>query len=225
MCSAALTAPCKARHVNDEERAMVEAVYQGWASREQPMNEVPATVVLDRVIGLGTNYVVFVSTLSVFSTGIGFFTEVRGRGGAANEGLPVTTLFDGLLGTAPPDQAMLLGVEFADGRRAVRTPRGVDVSPGNADDVRLMPSAGRGSTNSVSAWWYLSPLPPSGDLTIQCAWPALGIPETRTLVPDADLIAASRRVHKLWEPARFFSPHPPSAPEALPPTSWFSGEQ
>lgn len=208
--------------MDEAERAAVEAAFEGWAARAEPTNEVPATLVLDRVIAAGENFVVFVSTLSVFSTGIGFFTEVRGRGDPSDEGLPVTSLFDALFGSAPEEQRFLLGVEYADGRRGLRTPRGLDVGPGESDDIRLISSAGRGSSNNASAWWFLSPPPPPGDLHIYCAWPALGIPETCTVVAGDDLRSAKQRVQHLWAAPRYFTPHPSTPPASLPTAGWFA---
>jgi hypothetical protein len=208
--------------MDEAEKARVEAAFEGWAARAQPINEVPATLVLDRVIAAGENFIVFVSTLSVFSTGIGFFTEVRGQGGPSGEGLPVTTLSDALFGSAPEEQRMLLGVEYADGRRGVRTPRGEDVGPGEGDDIRLISEAGRGFTNNASAWWFLSPPPPPGDLHLYCAWPALGIPETCTVIGGDDLEAAKQRVQRLWSAPQFFTPNPSTSPVSLPGSGWFA---
>ncbi len=161
---------------------------------------------------------VFISSLSVYSNGISFTTEARGRGGPGSEDRPVT-LSDGLSGNVPPRDRMLLGVELADGRRCVSTPRGHQADP--ADEPLLLPTGGGGSNGEATAEWYLSPLPPPGDLRLHCAWPSAGIPETTTIISADVLSEAARRVRQLWPTPRVFDQQPDCAPVVLPPDGWF----
>jgi hypothetical protein len=163
--------------------------------------------------------VVFISSLSVYSNGISFTTEARGRGGPGSEDRPVS-LIDGLLGTVPVRDRMLLGVEFADGRRCISTPRGQGANP--ADEPLLLSTGGSGSNGVGSAEWFLSPFPPPGDLRLYCAWPSAGIPETTTVISAAELLQAVGRVQELWPPSRVFDQQPNPTPVVLPPDVWFT---
>ena len=72
--------------------------------------------------------------------------------------------------------------------------------------------------------YWLTPLPPPGDLVVVCAWPARGLVETQTVIA-ADLIAAGAdRIVELWpwEPPADHEPPPPSRGPDLPAGSWFA---
>ena len=54
-----------------------------------------------------------------------------------------------------------------------------------------------GPETRENAHW-LTPLPPPGDLTVLFCWPYRGMPETRLVIPAADLARAAARVVELW---------------------------
>lgn len=205
---------------SDTDDTAAEAVFAAWQRHRQPRNEIPATVPLDAAIGTSHGLVVFITSLSVYSNGIAFTTEARARGGPGSEDRPVW-LVDGLTGTVPPHDRMLLGVEFADGRRCLATPRGQEANP--ADEPLVLTSGSEGGSGDASAHWFLSPFPPPGDLRFHCAWPAAGIPETTTVVPADRLHDAAGRVQQLWPQSRLTDQQPDPAPVALPPDGWFIG--
>ena len=120
----------------------------------------------------------------------------------------------------PLQDRMLLGVEFADGRRCVGLRRGEKADP--ADEPLLLPTGGGGSNAGGSAEWFLSPSPPPGDLNLYCAWPVAGIPETTTIISAEDLLRAARRVQQLWSPSRVSDQQPAPSPVPLAPDGWFA---
>ena len=204
--------------VSESEDAAAEQALEAWRRHHRPANEIPASVRVDAAIGSSAGLVVFISSLSVYSNGISFTTEARGRGGPGSKDRPVS-LVDGLLGTVPSRDRMLLGVELADGRRCTSTPRGHEANP--ADEPLLLSTGGGGGNGVGSAEWFLSPLPPPGDLRLRCAWPSAGIPETTTIISADELLRAARGVRQLWPPSRVFDQQPDPTPVVLPPDGWF----
>lgn len=173
--------------------------------------------------------IVFISSLSVYTNGISFATEARGRGGPGSDDRRVS-LLEGMLGEAfdptdpgarrPVQDRMLLGVELADGRRCVSTPRGQEPNP--VDEPLLLTTGGSETLGVGSAEWFLSPFPPPGDVRLFCAWPSAGIPETTTIISADDLLEAARRVRPLWPPQPVFDRQPDPSPVALAPDGWFA---
>lgn len=79
----------------------------------------------------------------------------------------------------PDDEALRLGVEFADGRKVVNTGPSPDYAESVPEGLSLRPLG-------------------FGPVTFACEWEAFGITEERA-VTDADLIlAAARRSVVLW---------------------------
>lgn len=204
---------------SESEDAAANAVFDAWRRRHRPVNEIPATVPLDVEIGATDSVVVFVSSLALYSNGIEFTVEARGRGGPGSDDRPVA-LVEGLMGTVPLEHRVLLGVEFADGRRCLSTPRGQEADP--EAELLLLPSGGHGGNGVASAEWFLSPLPPPGDLTLYCAWPSAGIVETTTIIAADPLADAAPRVRQLWPPSRIYDQQPDPTPVTLAADGWFT---
>ena len=182
-----------------------------------PDNEVPAVLALERVIGASAGVVFFLAGMRVYSNGIEFDLEARLRPGASiGEADGIYALlpdFHGPHGT--PADRLLLGVEFADGRRAS--------SIGVADSgIGLRSNGSSGGGRSAHATYFLSPLPPPGDVRIVCALPGAGIDETVTVIDGAAILEAAGRVRELWpwEPERH-EPRRPVRP-VVPAGGWFT---
>lgn len=193
-----------------------------WRRRQVPDNEVPGCVAFEAVLASNADMVVFVSGLTVFRHGIEFTVEIRlrpGRERGENEGRLVGDLHS-------PDSggnSLLLGVEFADGRRCSNawSRRHTMRSPLAEDQPQLWPGGGGGSSRSASASWFLSPLPPPEGFRIVCAWPARNLPETITEVAGAPVQEAALRVRELWPWQPEVHEQEPTPP-VLPPDGWFA---
>jgi hypothetical protein len=68
------------------------------------------------------------------------------------------------------------------------------------------------------------PLPDAGPVTVVCAWPGEGLPESRVEL-DGDLLAGARaRVQVLWEPVPepAYEPEPEAEPDDDGLPEWFA---
>ena len=187
----------------------------------RPDNEVPGSVALDATLASSSDLAVFVSGMRAFRNGVEFAVEVRARNSATDPDR--VNLGDGVLGEERGDDRLLLGVEFADGRWCTNV-GGYDF---DADDTadRLQLWADEGSADARTAYesYFLSPLPPPGDLRIVCGWPRRSLPETVTTVPAETILEGSRRARELWpwEP-EVSSPEEPMSVPDLSGTEWFA---
>lgn len=196
------------------------------ARSERPDNEIGWVLPISVVVARTDDVAVAVTAVTAFSTGVAFTVVVRLRvalpGVRPGEVLNLVNPFHPGGVDVPPDGRLLVGVEYADGRRAVVHDR--RTGPTATDDLRpvLWPASGRGDDLNVEYGYFLSPLPPDGPVTFVCSWPAFGIPEATSVVEHADLTTAAARSTTLWPrqpPVQ--GPPPPAAPEA-PPSGWFA---
>ena len=109
-----------------------------------------------------------------------------------------------------PEQALRLGVLYADGRR---TATNSGHSPcADADDEHLILQQNGGGGNQL-AWdqvFWVHPLPPEGPVTLVTSWLEHGAPETRAELDGNAIREAARRAVVLW----------PDEPDAEPAGSW-----
>lgn len=94
-------------------------------------------------------------------------------------------------------QGLLVGVELADGRRAVADGVPALAQPGGLPQVQLVSAGGGGGDRAWSATYWLSPLP-VGDLTLVTAGLPLGLPETRRVIAGPNLARAADAAVELW---------------------------
>jgi hypothetical protein len=101
-----------------------------------------------------------------------------------------------------PDDLLRFGVQFADGRKATNlTSRLHGLDPDEAPDngpVLSVRSGGGGGGSWKQGYW-LWPLPPAGELSFVCEWPAHGITETRVAIDATPVIAAAEQAVVLWD--------------------------
>lgn len=200
-----------------------------WQRRiSAPENEIPAGVGLAVMLGRADDAAVGITQVEAFSTGFRFTLAVRLR--RARPGLVPGGLFM-LVGShhhpgreVALEERLLLGVEYSDGRRASTVEDMRTLGPGAVSDdeqLVLVQHGGGGGELSVDQAFWVSPLPPEGPVTFVMAWPAFGMPESRTVVDGAIIRAAAGRSQLLWPP------QPPMDPPALPPpprpsSGWFA---
>jgi hypothetical protein len=181
-----------------------------------PDNEVPVTVPLDRMLAATGDVAVYVAAMSVYSNGAAFTVEVRVRPRARIDALD--DVWESVHGHARGADRLLLGVEFADGRRCSN----LEGPFGSVGGVSLSPGGSSGSPRSASADWYLAPLPPPGELRLYCAWPGAGIEETVTVLDAGPILEAAGRVRELWPWESPVHDGRPVAKPEVPAAGWFA---
>jgi hypothetical protein len=119
---------------------------------------------------------------------------------------------------------VLLGLEYPNGHRASTLQDMQMPGPGavaGGQQLVLVQQGGGGGEQSVDQTYWVSPLPPEGPVTFVLAWPAFGIPESRTVLDSAAIRAAADRSQLLWPPQPAIEPpEPPSPPR--PSSRWFA---
>lgn len=119
-------------------------------------------------------------------------------------------------------QQLLLGVEYADGRATTSLPRDRRSVPAGTDAPVLLPAGGGGGQRSYDQGLWLSPLPASGRLRVVCAWAAVGIAETHSILDGTAIATAGSRAEVLWPRGTDgdLPPRPAEPPSPL--TRWFA---
>jgi hypothetical protein len=186
-----------------------------------PDNEIPVAVPLNVLLARTDDVAVALLGLQAYSTGLTADLAVRVRNGLHGRGLSELVFDHGPIMAG----RLLLGVQFADGRRASNVPNpgaAPDPWPRSENDVVFHPGGGGGSDRSVDQSWWLSPLPPEGPLTFVISCGALGIPETSTVVDTGPIRRAASDVVTLWPWTRpDYGDRPPPPPD-VPEGSWFA---
>lgn len=117
----------------------------------------------------------------------------------------------------PRGGRFLIGVEFADGRRASTVPGA------SSEGVLFHSGGGGGGDAAIDQSWWLSPLPPEGPVRLVVRCPELGIEEMEVRLDGTALRRAADDVVTLWP---WESPDPgpvePPPPPDLPADSWFA---
>jgi hypothetical protein len=175
---------------------------------QPPDNELPVGVPVAALLARTDDVAVALVGAQVYSSGVSLDVVVSAR--SVTEDLH-EHVFGGRRG-----RGLLLGVEFADGRRGTLH--------GDAGDVLLTSRGGGGGGRSVQQGFWLHPVPPAGPLSVVVLAPGLGLAETRTELDGTLLAAAVDDVVELW-------PWVPEEAEPgqvepdldLPEGSWFRG--
>lgn len=202
---------------------------QQWIRRTSaPDNEFPAGVGVTVLLGRTGDAAVGITQIEAFSTGFRFNLAVRLRRARPEHvrgGLYMLVSSHVRPGVQLPlEDRLLLGLQYADGRRASTLQDTYkfhrDAAP---DDEQLVMAqqGGGGGDLSVDQSYWVSPLPPEGPVTIVLAWPAFGMPESRTVLDGAAIRAAAERSQLLWPPQPVSEPPEPPPPPA-PSSGWFA---
>jgi hypothetical protein len=100
-----------------------------------------------------------------------------------------------------PDEFLRLGVAYGDGRAATNLPweDADDEDDENPDRLAWRMRGGSGSPTVTTTSVEIAPGPGVGPVTLVCEWPALGVPESRAVVPH-DVIDRARLLSISVEP-------------------------
>ena len=203
-----------------EERPDRRTVFREQTRWAPPENEIPGAVAVNAVLGRSESLAVALVNAQVYSVGIAFSMFVSWRGSDDSISEELFGHHHSRSGRPPSGDALLFGVQFADGQSATNLARG---RPPRDAGPSLTQRGGSGGAHRCLISYWLTPLPDDG-LTLICAWPGRGIDETHTVIRGADIQAARAAAVELWpwepDPEPEQLPEPP--PIELPPGSWFA---
>lgn len=192
---------------------------QAWHRKiDPPDNELPGTIPFHAVLAKTDDLAVALAGADAYSTGISIEIAIRLRRADQSPYGFHADPYD------PGGTGLLVGVAYPDGRTAsnVSNPHFPDpIALGDAPILLAHGGGGGGRTFQMDYW--LTPMPPPGELTIIVAWPARNIAESRTVIP-AGAIAQGLSAHiELWpwQPPEESEPSPPPKP-VLPKGGWFA---
>ena len=188
-----------------------------------PENELPGAIPFRAVVGRTDEFVVAIVGADAYSTGISISIAIRLRHSDRSEPGLAHELF-GRRHRGAGGGELLVGVGYPDGRTATNMSAAFPDPLAAVDHPTLTQGGGGGGGRSFSTDYWLSPLPPPGDLTIVVAWPAHGVDETHTVIP-ADLIAngLAQGVELWpWESSADRDDPPTPEPPVVPEGGWFA---
>lgn len=190
---------------------------QAWQLRVPPDNEVGGTVAVDVVVTRNDDVAVALRFVRVHSNGVVISLTLQRR--SDQDPALRREPFHGM------DADVLIGVELSDG--SVATSAGVqpflDADPSEPQVPLLQPRGGGGGDREYEMTYWLTPLPPPGDLVVVAASVPLDLPEGRAVVPARAVAEAAGRRRTLWprEPDRPYEPGNGLRPE-VPAGGWFA---
>ena len=204
---------------SDADPAEMAAMARRW---EVPENELPAAAGVSAVLARTDEVAIGLVGVDVYTAGLRLRVAVRRRTHPADDEDEIFHLAMGHR-RAQRGRRLLVGVQFADGRVAAA---GGDAweSRARPDQPLLTSRGGGGGGRTFDTEYWLTPLPPPGDLVVVCAWPAFDIPETETVLDGDVLRAAADLAVVLWpdEPQPRIDRRPETQPaEDLPAGGWF----
>jgi hypothetical protein len=168
----------------------------------QPDAVIPGSVPGEVILIRTEQVAVAVGSIRAYPNGLEFAVHVRLRGSAEDDTeWPWRDLFDRHVrgGRQPADDALRLGVLYADGRRAAtkgdRQRPDEDADP---DRLVLRQLGGGGSARRWDGDFWLYPLPPQGPVTFVASWLRHGVAETRAELDGAAIREAAGRAVILW---------------------------
>ena len=162
----------------------------------------PGVVALELVLACTKRLAVYLPELRVYPVGVGMRLLLVGR-------VPLSP------GVVSSPGTWRFGVQFSDGRKA--TSYGLGITAVGAGAPALDTAAGqvvtaeafapapilrsRGLSGAETRWevgYWLSPLPPSGEMILACEWPDLDVRLATATVDGDRIYDAAARARDLW---------------------------
>jgi hypothetical protein len=168
----------------------------------QPETVIPGSVPAELLLVRSESAGVAVGSLRAYPNGFEFTLHVRLRREDEEDRHGMSDPFDwhasGRGGTTR-DQALRLGILYADERRAATTSRRPMLADGaEAGELVLQQGGSSGSERRWDGDFWVHPLPPDGPVTFVASWLAYGVTETRAQVDGSAIRAAASRAIELW---------------------------
>lgn len=155
---------------------------------DPPGNEFPRVAASALMLARTEAVAIAVTAIWAYQAGFEFWIKAQFRHpGLALEG-------------QPDDQSLHIGVQFADGRKAVNVGHVPEPAGSGPAGLILNPlSFGAGRRHQDRSYWVW-PLPPAGPVTFACEWAAFDVPETRTDTGAQPILDAARQSVQIWPP-------------------------
>ncbi len=174
-----------------------------------PGSELGVTVPMRVVLASDPTIVIALTDCAAYSNGFEFLVAVRSKEDLDHRllgfGPPIPP------GAKEPDSLFRITVRFADGRSASSGQRvpGLELmdyylakrdglEPKLPKGPVLMPRSGGGGGKRWDFHYWVWPLPPDGNLTLTCEWPARGMPLTEHELDGAAIRRAGESSPDLW---------------------------
>jgi hypothetical protein len=151
-----------------------------------PTSEVPRVALSGLLLAQTEAVAVGVTAVWAYTTGFEFW--IGARFSQKGEALECET----------DQQALHIGLQFADGRRAGNAGHVPSPAGSEADGLILSPLSFGGGLWQKSRTYWVWPLPPPGALTFVCEWARFGIPEQRTVTDGRLIIDAAKLSYQPW---------------------------
>jgi hypothetical protein len=164
---------------------------------------VPAVAPVERVLVRTDAVVISLSRFWVYSAGLEFQVFVD----ADDDWMDLQPFDDGrrrrASGTrADSSERLLFGFQFADGSKATTLDDGPDWSGETSGSPMLLCRSGSSGGGHWRQDYWLGPLPPPGQLSFVCQWPAAGIPITRVDLDAEGIADACSRSQTIFPESR-----------------------
>jgi hypothetical protein len=191
---------------------------QAWHRKiDPPDNELPGAIPFHALFAKTDDLAVVLVGADAYSTGMLIKIAMRlRRADRSPHGLHADPY-------GPGGSGLLVGAAYPDGRTASNVGSSFPDPIALGDAPTLLGQGGGGGGRTFQMDYWLTPMPPPGELTIIVAWPARNIAESLTVIPAA-VIAQGRSANiELWpwQPPEEDEPSPPPKP-ALPEGGWFA---
>lgn len=187
-----------------DEQAARDAARRTLIRKDAPDNEVPGLVRGPAVLHQTADFAFALADTRIYSVGLQFWFGLRSRNPQGFAGHDI----------AADWSTLLIGVELADGRRAMSADRWFQPGDAPQDEPTIARRGGVGAGRKFDEIVWLTPAPPPGELVVVTSCEALGVPETRHVISAEDMAAAREAIIELWpwEPV----PEPEVRPAPLP---------
>ncbi|MGH3251820.1 MAG: hypothetical protein ACRDOI_37190 [Trebonia sp.] len=166
----------------------------------QPDEVIPGSVPGEVMLIRTGQAAVAIGSIRAYPNGFEFTAHVRRHDEIENQpGWHDPFNRHGRRGRQAPDDALRLGILYADGRRGATT-EGHWPSDEQADPGRLVVQNGSsgGSDRRWDGNFWVHPLPPDGPVTFVASWPEYGVAETQAELDGTAIRAAAERAVILW---------------------------
>ncbi len=181
-------------------RKPLRALVPVWSG--PPQNVVPGVVAGTWVLEHTDDLALYVPAITAYPSGFELVLSIRLREKPPRDDFSAfgAEWHDTLRndGTISPE-LLRFGIQFSDGRRATNVDKYLDLDgDAHASGPRLTATHGHGTETTNDNHYWIWRLPPQGDLTLVCEWPARKVPQRTVSLDAGAVLAAASEATELW---------------------------